>query len=280
MIEMFIAPSRIGEKKMRRIVITLASVFVVAIAVSLQAQQPAATGTNAAAAGNGQTAMKKAAAAKKYVFVMFWRTETSQTDKVWKSLQAATAKYAKRADIVSIQVTDPAEKAIVDRYNVSRSPMPLVLAVAPSGAVTKAFPVNFDDKQLSDAFVSPCEELCMKAIQSRKIVFVCVSYEASPDGKWAIPQGVKDFKADKQYTKATEVVVLNAADKKEAGFLKEMKIDTREKKPVSVLLAPGAMIGAFDAAATKQQIVAKLTSAQSGCCPGGNCGPGGCCPKK
>jgi len=43
---------------------------------------------------------------------------------------------------------------------------------------------------------------------------------------------------------------------------------------------PASMIAKFDAAATKQQIVAKLTSAQSGCCPGGKCGPNGCGPKK
>ena len=63
-------------------------------------------------------------------------------------------------------------------------------------------------------------------------------------------------------------------------FLKELSIDTKAKKPVSVLLAPGALIGTFEAATTKEQIVAKITASQSGCCPGGNCGPGGCGPKK
>ena len=46
------------------------------------------------------------------------------------------------------------------------------------------------------------------------------------------------------------------------------------------LAPPGSMIGKFDGTATKQQLVAKLVSAQSNPCAGGKCGPGGCGPKK
>ena len=201
------------------------------------------------------------------MFILFWKDQTTQTDKTWKTLQSGAAKFADSADVVPLRTTDPAEKAIVDRFNVSKSPMPLILAIAPCGAVTKAFPGNFDEKQLATAFVSPCEQLCMKAIQSSKMVFVCVVYEVPADGQATIPQGVKDFQADEKYAKATEIVTLNAADKKEADFLKELQIDTKAKKPVSVLLAPGALIGTFDATVTKQQIVAKIASRPIGLLP-------------
>ena len=109
--------------------------------------------------------------------------------------------------------------------------MPLILSIGPTGAVTKAFPGNFDEKQLASAFVSPCEELCMKAIQSNKMVFVCVQYEAPADGQSAIPEGVKDFQSDKQYTKVTEVVTLNAADEKEAGLRRILSGDVEFLRP-------------------------------------------------
>ena len=67
------------------------------------------------------------------------RRRTPQTDKAWSVLQPAAAKLADSAEVVSIQITDPAEKQIVDKYGVTRAPMPLVLAVAPCGAITKAF---------------------------------------------------------------------------------------------------------------------------------------------
>jgi hypothetical protein len=271
---------------MRHLTFAVGALCIAALALSASAQEsttPAKTGTSQAAASQaspGQKAMQKAAEGGKFLFVLFWRDQTTQTDKTWESLKNAADKCADNADVVPIRTTDPAEKAIVDKFNVSKSPMPLILAVAPCGAVTKAFPGNFDERQLASAFVSPCEQLVMKNIQSSKLVFVNVVYEVPADGEAAVPQGVKDFKADAKYDKATEIVTLNATDKKEADFLKELSIDVKAKKPISVLLAPGALIGTFGANVTKQQIVTKISSAQSGCCPGGKCGPGGCGPQK
>jgi Tol biopolymer transport system component len=44
-------------------------------------------------------------------------------------------KMADKADSVEVNVADPTEKEIVDRYSLTRSPMPLVLAFAPNGAM-------------------------------------------------------------------------------------------------------------------------------------------------
>ena len=38
-----------------------------------------------------------------------------------------------------MNVGDPAEKALVEKFGVSRSPLPLTLAVAPNGAITGVF---------------------------------------------------------------------------------------------------------------------------------------------
>jgi hypothetical protein len=188
---------------------------------------------------------------------------------------------ADSAVAASIQITDPAEKQIVDQFKVSRAPMPLVLAVAPCGAITKAFTGSFNEKELRAAFVSHCTELCLKALQNRKLVLVCVVDQADPQASAAIPKGVQDFKADEKYGPATEIVRVNANDKNESAFLKDFQVDSKMQKPVVVFLAPpGSMIGKFDGTTTKQQIVAKLVSAQSNPCAGGKCGPGGCCGKK
>ena len=50
----------------------------------------------------------------------------------------------------------------MDKFGVSRAPMPLVLALAPNGAITKGFPIKFDEKQLREGFVSPCTAKCLK----------------------------------------------------------------------------------------------------------------------
>lgn len=228
-----------------------------------------------------ETAMNQAAAAHKFTFLFFWKEKDAQTDKAWSVLQPAVAKLGDSAVVVSVQSTDSAEKAIVDKYGISRSPLPCVLAIAPCGAITKAFTKVFDEDQLRSALVSPCTQLCLKALQDRKLVLACVMDQADPQDQAAVPQCVADFKADAKFGGATEVVLVNARDPGESTLLQEFRVDPQATKPVVVLLAPpGAMVGKFDAAATKQQLVAKLASAQSNPCAGGKCGPNGCGPKK
>jgi hypothetical protein len=229
----------------------------------------------------GQAAIQRAAAANKYLFIFFWNVQNQQTDKAWTTLQSVMNKITDQADVVSIQTTNPAEKSVVDRFGVSRAPMPLVMAVAPCGAITKAFSGAFDEKKLQAAFVSPCTQQCLKALQDRKLVLVCVMDQASQPDYIVLPQGVRDFKADKQYGPASEIVLLNSQEQNEAAFMKELGVEANSATPVTVLLAPpGSTIGKFDAKASKQQIIAKLVNAQSNPCAGGKCGPNGCGPKK
>jgi hypothetical protein len=263
-------------------VVVLASGTMTVMAQNRVARTPSATGQNAG--GNisqAQAAIDQAAAAQKYAFIFFWKEKNAQTDKAWNSFQQSAARLADSADVVSVQVTNPNEKQIVDRYNVSRAPMPLVLAVAPCGAITKGFNGVIDEKQLRTAIVSQCTQLCLKALQERKLVLVCIMDQTTPQDPAMIPKGVKDFKADAKVGPATEVVLVNAHDDSEAAFLKDFQVNQNTPKPAVVFLAPpGSMIGKFNGTVTKQQLMAQLVSAQSNPCAGGKCGPNGCGPKK
>jgi hypothetical protein len=247
--------------------------------VALTPSKPAQDATGNAP--DGQAALQSAAASGKYLFIFFWKDQTPQTDNAWNTLQSAMPKMSQWADVTSIQASDPKEKQLVEHFGVNRAPLPLVLAIAPSGIVTKAFSKNFDENQYASAHVSPCTEQCMKGLVDKKLVFLCVSNTPAQDNSAAIPQGVQDFKADQRYSRSTQVVLLNANDQDEGPFLKELQLDPQSTQTVSILFAPPAStIGKFDSTATKEQIVAKLVSSQSGCCPGGKCGPNGCGPKK
>ncbi len=251
---------------------------ILAIVVTSVTAQEQTTGVNVSPA---QTAIDRAAAANKYTFIFFWKEKGQQTDNAWNVFQPAAAKLADSADVVSIQITDAAEKKIVEKYGVIRAPMPMALSIAPCGAITKGFTKKFDETELRTAFVSPCMQLCLKALQGRKLVLACVVDQANPQDPVEIPQGVRDFKDDKKFGPATEIILVNAKNQEEAALLKDFKVDSKMRKPVVVFLAPpGAMIGRYDGSATKQQLLAQLAAAQSNPCAGGKCGPGGCGPKK
>ena len=254
--------------------------FVVALALGagllgLGAIMDAAAAEPAAkpAASPGAAALQQAAKDNKYLFIFFWREDTHNSRVMRGVFQAAMAKMADKAASVEIQVADAAEAAIVARYDVSRSPMPLVLAIAPNGAVTKGLATRFDEKQLREAFVSPCTAECMKALQDKKLVLLCVRQPPPKGQAVALPKNVQDFTADEQYAKTTKVVVLNLGDAAEAAFLKDLQVDPQTITPVTVMMAPpAAVIGSYADEVTKDELVAKLKAAQSGGCgPGCNC---------
>lgn len=228
---------------------------------------------SAASASPGLAAMQKAASNGKYVFIYFWKQNDRQTQEMFGVFQRGTAKLAESADAVSVNITDPKEQTLVDQFGVSRAPMPLLLVVAPNGAVTQGTPGSFTEEQLREAFVSRATAASLKALQERKLVLVCVQNPTAPIAF----SGVNQFTADLKFANSTAVVTVNASDQAEAKFFQSLQLDPTQATGTVVLLAPpGRAVAKFASTATKEQIVAQVTAATSSCCSGGSCGPGGC----
>ncbi len=223
-------------------------------------------------------ALQAAAEEGRYSFVLFWKENNEPTKRMYEVLKGATAKMSNGVHVVGVSVTDPREQKTVERFGVNRAPLPLIAAVAPNGAVTKAWPLQIREEQLREGFVSDGTAQCMKALQDRKLVLLCITNDTLSHSA-ASTQAATGFKADARFAVATEVVLLDPADSREAAFLHSLQVNPQTPDAVTVLLAPpGRPIARFVGAVTTDEIVAKVTSAQSGCCPGGQCGPGGCCP--
>jgi hypothetical protein len=248
-----------------------AVLFGLTFAWAAQGQQPPQTQTPA------QAVVASARQSQKYLFILFWKEDSPATQGMKQTLDAALAKRSGQAVSVAVRSNDPAEKAFVDQFGVSRSPMPLVLAVAPNGAITGGFPLKLTEQDVAGAFVSPGLANCLKATQARKLVLLCVQ---PAGGSAELPRGVSEVKADSQYGPATEVVTIRADDAAEAGLLKLLELTPKAGVVATALLVPpgGRRLAVFEGPFTKEQVAEKLKSAQGGCCPGGKCGPGGCCP--
>ena len=225
----------------------------------------------------GMAAIDSAARSGKHLFIYFWKANDKQNQSTYGVFKNAMDKWTDSTDSIAVQITDPNERPIVDKYGVSRAPMPLVLALAPNGAVTKAFPLTFDEKKLLEGFASPCTAQCLKALQEQKLVLLCVQNEKTQLAREAMSASMT-FKADPRFAKATEIVVVNPEDRAEQSLLKDLKVNPRSLQAVTVVLAPpGQPVASFVGAVTKEQIVAKISA---GPCADGKCGPGGCCPPK
>lgn len=226
------------------------------------------------AAGTGMAAIEHAAKAGKYLFIFLYRDATGETGAMRKVFHAAMAKASDKAEGVEANVTDPSEAPLVRKFNLSRAPMPLVLALAPNGAVTGGFPAEFDEEKLLGALVSPGMAQCLKGLQQRKLVLLCVQNQATKSNEAAM-RGVRDFEADPSYKGATEVVTLDPAKSEEAKLLGQLRVAPDIQEAVTVLLAPpGVVLGTLEGATSKSQIAAMLSKANMACGPGG-CGPAG-----
>ena len=122
----------------------------------------------------GETAIATAAQENKYLFILFWKEDDLTGRTMWQTLKTAVGKYQQYAKTLQVQVTNPAEKVLVDRYGLSRTPMPLVLALAPNGAITGGYPLTLTEQNVASSFVSPGMAACLKATQARRLVLLCV----------------------------------------------------------------------------------------------------------
>lgn len=267
---------------MSRMELTFAVVMAIALCVfatatarqaAAQSGQPYAVATRTAPASmsKGLAAIDSAARSGKHLFVFFWKANDDQTRSMYGVFQSAMNKWAESADAAAVQITDPNERPIVEKFGLSRAPMPLVLALAPNGAVTKAFPIRFDENQLRAGFVSPCTARCLKALQDRKLVLLCVQNEKTQFTQMAMT-AAQSFKADARYANATEVVTVNPEDRAETALLEELKVNPQTAQAVTVVLAPpGKPVASFVGAVTKDQIAAKVAAASSACGAGCAC---------
>ena len=238
------------------------------------APKPAAAA--ARTANTGALALRQAAEAKQYLFAFIYEQNDDATRAARKTFDAAMGKITPAPKSVAVDRSDPTEKEMVEQFKLEAAPMPLVLAIAPNGAVTAGLKgADLTEARLADAVVGPGMQQCLKGLQDRKLTFVCLQ-NANTKANDAAMKGVNDFKADPQFAEETEIVKVDPSDPKEAKLLAQLKANPKAKTASTTLLAPPGMIVAqVDGATSKSALEASLKKAMAACS-----GASGCCPPK
>ncbi len=249
------------------------------VAVALGFSSVAAESTPSAGAnGKVAAAMSQAAQANQYLFVLFYEKDDDATKGARKSFDETVKKMTPAAASLAVDRGAPAEQEIVAKYGVARAPMPLILAIAPSGAVTGGFKAaELTEARLRDTVASAGLQKCLKALQDGRLVLVCLQ-NGKTQGNEAAMKGVNEFKADAKFGGITEIVKVDPSDATETKLMAQLKADPKAKTATTAMLAPpGMLVSKVEGATTKDGLMASLQKAMASCAPGSGCCPA---PKK
>lgn len=214
--------------------------------------------------GPAEQILEKSAREQKYSFLVFHKTNDQATQAMAESVQRFVESAPDRSTLAYVDVANPAEASLVKRLDVGRAPMPLVIAIAPNGAVTGATPKKVTEQQLAQAFVTPAMAQCMKAMQSGRLALLC----AVGDGPATLSTVAQALMADPQFKDRTEIVLCQVTDRAENELLKELKVEG--VGDVVLFAPPGVLVGKFSSRATKNEVAAALHQAGK-CCDDPNC---------
>ena len=217
-------------------------------------------------ASKPEQAIKAAVQEGKLIYLVFYKELDAATKSVVETVMAASLRID-GTSYATVRISDPSERVVAEKYEVTRAPMPMVIGVHPNGAVTGYFHSKVSEAELAKCVVSPKKAECMKALQQNQLVLICLQTQAQQ----VIPQGVRELQSDPHFAKRTQVVTVSLNDPAELSFLSGMEVDPKKDTAMTVFLAPpGAMVGKFATTATKNDLAAKLAEAGK-CCDDKNC---------
>lgn len=277
--QVFLQRSEKGQRRdflfKKKSISFLTVVALVIVMFAAEISEALTQGTQAPA-GKGLTAIERAARDNKYSFLFFYRGNDARTTSMRDVFNRAMQSALGRAESVFVNANDPSESAVVNKFNLKDAPTPMVLAIAPNGAITGSFVTNFTAQQILGAFASPSMENLLVSLQRGKLVVLCIQNGKTRSNVDAM-RGVQEFAHDQRFANFVQVLKLDPSQPAELPFLAKLGITYPIAEAETLLIAPpGSLIGNFKGATDKNQLIATLTKATSGGCGAGGCGAGGC----
>jgi hypothetical protein len=253
--------------RMSRIVLTTALALIVASATLAAAPK----------SSQAEAVIRAAAGQGRYVFVTFYKSGDAASTKMLADVKKIQAKLSKKASFTTASVGDPSHQALIKRYGVDRSPIPLMIVLAPNGAVTAGFPTAIKKTDFSSVFVSRGKADVLKALQDKKMAVLCLQNSKTKYNKQSLA-AAKGLETNQQFSGLVRIVRIDPAARSESSFLRGLKVKTTSKEAQIVVVASlGSVLGKFSGAVTTAKVVDGLNKSLGG--GGSNCGPsGGCAP--
>jgi hypothetical protein len=206
----------------------------------------------------------------KYVCLLLYKQKNAKLDSFQNAVEDLNKKQAGKAELVMADALAATSKDILKKYGIdpARMPMPLLMTIAPNGAVTGMFAAAPDEQKLAGAILSEKASQCVKALQDGKIVMLCIQGPSTIDKEKAMA-GVDALLADKTYTNVAGKVVMDPDEPGDKGFIGQFNTRMTTNEAVTIVLAPPGKIAAtFKGSTSKAALAKAVASCGSSCAPG------------
>ncbi|NMC44722.1 MAG: hypothetical protein GYA46_12455 [candidate division Zixibacteria bacterium] len=183
------------------------------------------------------------------------------------------------AKLIEVNRADAANADFVAQYRLLAAPVPLVMVIAPNGALGGGMPTaQATPEMIAKLIPTPKKAEALKALQAGKAVFVTASRKGM-----AAESGVMSACAAAcgQMAGKSAAVQIDLDDPAEAPFIQELKLKPEAAQPTTVVInTQGQITGAFNGPVEVGNLVRAATKKAGGCCPGGASSSSGCGPTK
>lgn len=211
-------------------------------------------------------AIRQAGAEGKYTLICVWRDNKPETQDFRRRFAEVAAAEKARAVIIDAKSDfDDATIELTRKLQLERAPMPLVLAIAPNGAITKAFPKMPADG-FASAFISPALASCLKAMQDNRMAVISIGSTTLP-GSAETQATAQSFvgKPGKEIYRA--LVSIDPAAAAELFKILDLPLNI-DAAMLVLLVPPGQELATFRHPVSMEQMDAALAKAMSsGCGP-------------
>jgi hypothetical protein len=221
-----------------------------------------------------KTDIEKANKAGNAVFLVVTEPGNSNEAKALALAKDAQALYPK-SSVVQMNRADKANDDLVKKYQVSGSPLPVILVIATNGVLGGGTLFSNATSQGIVALIPSAKKAeVLKSMQDGKSVFLVVS-KKSMKKKEVLSSCETACAEMKENAKIVEVDFDDTSEKK---FLNELKISKIGDAPQTyVINSQGQIAGSFTGVTDSKTLVATATKKPAGgCCPSGSnksCGP-------
>jgi hypothetical protein len=216
-----------------------------------------------------QTEIASATGQGKAVFLVVTQGNVRGTDSAVQIAKQAQA-LAPTSAVVVMDRGAAENQDLVQRLRVLGAPVPLILVMAPNGVVAGgALLKDATPQNLVALIPTPKKARMLLELSQKKAVFVVVSSKTMVEARGKVFEACTQAMQTLEHKAAT--VTVDADDKAERAFLKELNIQERETTPVVIVFnAKGQKTQVFRQVVTAEQLV-QAVHKKVECCPGGSC---------